>query len=98
MPASVKSSLGIVPVLALGLALGACAEMKVGVPGGPAASCPADQHQDWVGQRVDVLNDVVLPEGSRVIFPTTPVTMDFREDRMNVEVDKADQIARVYCG
>lgn len=98
MPASVQSSLGTVIVLALGLALGACAEMKVGVPGGPAGSCPADQHQAWVGQRVDVLNDVDLPEGTRVIFPTTPVTMDYREDRMNVEVDKADQIARVYCG
>ena len=94
MPASVQSSLGI----ALVLALGACAEMKVAVPGGPAGTCPADQHQDWVGQRVDVLNDVELPEGARVLFPTTPATMDYREDRLNIEVDKADRIARVYCG
>ena len=94
MRASVQSSLGI----ALVLALGACAEMKVKAPGGPAGSCPADQHQDWVGQRVDVLNDVELPAPTRVLFPTTPATMDYREDRMNIEVDKADRIARVYCG
>jgi Peptidase inhibitor I78 family len=64
----------------------------------PAGSCAAGQHQDWVGQRVDVLNEVTLPEGTRVLFPTTPATMDFREDRMNVEVDKSDTITRVFCG
>ena len=87
--------------LVLVLALGACAEMSVGVPGEPGAapgSCAADAHQDWVGQRVDVLNDADLPEGTRVLFPTTPATMDYREDRMNVEVDKSDVISRVFCG
>ena len=66
--------------------------------GGRWRTCPADSHQDWVGKRVDYLNDIELPEGSRVIFPTTPVTMDFREERLNVEVDKSDTIARVFCG
>ena len=45
-----------------------------------------------------MLNDVELPEGARVLFPTTPATMDYREDRLNVAVDKSDMIARVYCG
>ena len=93
-------------VLGLGvaLALGACAEMQAGKPGGAAGKtaapgkCTADAHQDWVGQRIDVLNDVDLPEGARVLFPTTPATMDFREDRLNVAVDKTDTISRVYCG
>ena len=87
--------------LALVLALGACAEMQqAGLRAGRrAGTCgAADAHQDWVGQRVDVLNDADLPEDTRVLFPTTPATMDYREDRMNVEVDKADTIARVYCG
>ena len=90
-----------IQILGLGLVLGlgACAEMQQAGPGGEAGGdCPAAQHQDWVGQRVDVLNDVDLPEPTRVLFPTTPATMDFREDRMNVEVDKSDRIARVYCG
>lgn len=85
--------------LGLTLALGACAEMQSVAGGGAGGGkCTADAHQDWVGQRVDVLNDVDLPEGTRVLFPTTPATMDFREDRLNVEVDKADKIVRVYCG
>jgi hypothetical protein len=100
MPAPIQS-LGL--SLALVLALGACAEMHLGVPGkdGVAAgsgTCVADAHQDWVGQRIDVLNDVDLPEGTRVLFPTTPATMDYRGDRLNVSVDKADTISRVYCG
>ena len=89
-----------IKTLALVLALGACAELKQAVPGASdePGECPASQHQDWVGQRVDVLNDVDLPEPTRVLFPTTPATMDLRTDRMNVEVDKADTIVRVYCG
>ena len=98
MPSPLQNSLGIVLVLALG----ACAEMKVGVPSksaeGEPGACAADAHQDWVGKRVDVLNDVDLPEGARVLFPTTPATMDYREDRLNVSVDKADRITRVFCG
>jgi hypothetical protein len=92
------------PLLGLGLlvALGACAELQKsgGTGATPAAggSCPADTHQDWVGKRVDVLNDVDLPQGTRVLFPTTPATTDYRADRMNVSVDKADKITRVFCG
>ncbi|MFT3975069.1 MAG: I78 family peptidase inhibitor [Amaricoccus sp.] len=93
------------PLVGLGLllALGACAELKK--PGDAAApaetaggTCPADAHQDWVGKRVDVLNEVELPKGTRVLFPTTPATMDYREERMNVSVDKTDRITRVFCG
>jgi hypothetical protein len=96
-----SSSLGL--GLGLAMVLGGCV-MKQGFTNQsdagivPAGSCAAGQHQDWVGQRVDVLNEVTLPEGTRVLFPTTPATMDVREDRMNVEVDKSDMIARVYCG
>ena len=85
---------------ALALALAACAEMRAKVPGAAPddGTCPAGQHQDWVGQSVAALNDVDLPEGSRVLFPTTPATMDFNEERLNVSVDAGDNISRVYCG
>ena len=91
------------PLASLGLlfALGACAELQ-GTGAGPVTAaggaCPADAHQDWVGQRVDVLNNVDLPEGTRVLFPTTPATMDYRSDRLNITIDKSEFISRVYCG
>ncbi len=90
------------PGLGLGLllALAACAQMGNDKSGeaGQAGTCAAADHQDWVGKRVDVLNDVDLPEGTRVLFPTTPATMDYREDRMNVSVGKDDVISKVTCG
>lgn len=93
------------PLLGLGLlALGACAELQkpAGTPpdaaGATDGSCTANEHQAWVGQRVDVLNEVELPQGTRVLFPTTPATMDYREDRLNISVDKSDKITRVFCG
>jgi hypothetical protein len=89
--------------LGLTLVLGACVLRQGGSDAAGARSqelgtCAAGAHQDWVGQSVSVLNDDDLPEGTRVLFPTTPATMDFNEDRMNVEVDGSDRIARVYCG
>lgn len=88
----------LVPVILLAAA--GCAEMRPGMPGAAAegGSCGAAERQDWVGQSVASLNDIDLPEGTRVLFPTTPATMDYREDRLNVEVDRSDSIARVFCG
>lgn len=83
--------------LGLALALGACTQIQNGAAG-LTDSCAAPDHQDWVGQRVDVLNDVDLPEGTRVLFPTTPATMDYQADRMNISVDGSDTIDRVFCG
>ena len=80
------------------LVLGACAEMQQAGLGGGEGSCGAADHQAWVGQRVDVLNDASLPDDTRVLFPTTPATMDYRAERLNIAVDKADTITRVYCG
>jgi Peptidase inhibitor I78 family len=88
----------LVPGLALALA--ACAQLGANSPDAVAQgrTCGADGRQDWVGQSVASLNDIDLPEGTRVLFPTTPATMDFNAERLNVAVDAADNISRVYCG
>jgi hypothetical protein len=83
-------------LLGLALTLGACAELEQARIGGDA--CGAEAHQDWVGQRVDVLNDVELPEGTRVLFPTTPAGDETEAARLNVSIDRSDTITRVYCG
>ena len=87
------------------LALGACEKMKQGGEDVAAAagtlgadSCGAIDHQSLVGQSASVLDPATLPKGTRVIFPGMPVTMDHREDRMNVEVGSGDKVARVFCG
>lgn len=91
--------------LVLAVALAACTPKPgTDAPGGAAApstgkdTCGAAALQGYVGQRIDALNDVDLPEGARVLFPTTPATMDQREDRLNVKVGKDDKIADISCG
>jgi hypothetical protein len=100
MPAPTRSlGLGLV------VALGACnavqqaaAPLTGGADEASPVACGADTRQDWVGQSVAVLNDIELPAGTRVLFPTTPATMDFNAERLNVAVDASDNITRVYCG
>jgi len=93
-----RSVLMLAPVLLLGLA--ACAEMQASGPevAAEGRTCGADERQGWVGQSVASLNDIDLPEATRVLFPTTPATMDYNPERLNVSIDAADKIARVYCG
>lgn len=81
--------------LGLALALGACAQIVEG-PG--ADACGAAARQGLVGQRADVLDASALPAGSRVLLPGMSATMDFLPDRLNIEIDGADTVARVYCG
>ena len=64
----------------------------------PVASCGAESYQGLVGQHERALRGIRLPEPSRVIRPGMAVTMDFREDRLNVEIGENRRVARVFCG
>lgn len=88
----------LILVPGLALALAACAEMQTEEAVAEGRTCGADERQAWVGQSVASLNDIDLPEGARVLFPTTPATMDYNPERLNVSVDASDTISRVYCG
>ena len=83
--------------LGLALALTACAELQKGAGPKTAGSCPAAEHQDWVGQSLSSVS-AQFPENTRLLLPGAAATMDYREDRTNVEVDKADKVTKVYCG
>lgn len=86
---------------ALVLSLGACSE--TGVTGAVteltgADACGAAERQAFVGQRVDALNDVELPDDTRVLFPGAAVTQDLRPDRLNITIGGDETITEVYCG
>jgi hypothetical protein len=99
-------------VLALAVVLGACNQIPGAVTseggsggaapgvaaGGGDGTCGAEAYQDYVGQRIDALNDVALPDDKRVLFPSTPATTDFVEGRLNIAVDGSDTISKIYCG
>ncbi|MER2509261.1 I78 family peptidase inhibitor [Amaricoccus sp.] len=97
--------------LAVVLALGACDKLKSAgetVEGDAKAvetkvvdgdgACGAPAHQNLVGTGAGALDPGALPAGTRVIFPGMPVTMDYRAERMNVEIGAGDKVARVFCG
>lgn len=59
--------------------------------------CKASALQGLVGQPKSVLQTMLLPAGTRVIGPGDAVTMDFRPDRMNVEIGTDGRIAKIGC-
>lgn len=71
---------------------------------GSAMACDAAPAQGFVGKQADeatiaAARDAAGATGDlRVIKPGQPVTMDFRHDRLNVEVDDHDMIVRINCG
>lgn len=82
------------------LALAAC--MEAVPPDTPATqpdpdACKASTFQGLIGQRRSVLETMMLPAGTRVIGPGEPVTMDFRAERLNVEVGESGRIERIAC-
>lgn len=83
----------------LTLAVGACATTNAT----EAKQCDAAAGQGFVGQpysetlqseaRAATKSDAV-----RVIRPGQAVTMDYRIDRLNIELDADDKVAAIRCG
>lgn len=69
-----------------------------------AAPCNAEPAQAFIGKQADeatiaATRDAAGAKGDvRVIKPGQPVTMDYRQDRLNVEVDDHGAIVRINCG
>ena len=86
--------------LVLLAAAAACTPKDGGTTGAAASAdaCGAAGLQSLVGTSVGALDPETLPEPRRVIFFGQPVTMDFRAERLNVEIGKDDRVARVFCG
>ncbi len=82
-----------IAVLAVMLALSACIDSAEA-----EALCGADELQDLVGQPATRLETMRFGTEVRVIHPGMAVTMDYSAGRLNIDVDAAGSIVRVYCG
>ena len=82
-------------VLMIGaLMLGGCV-----MPKAPEQNaCGAAGMQNLVGQKDDILAAMTLPQGTRFIYPGTPVTEDYRPNRLNIDIDQSGRITGVWCG
>lgn len=103
------SQLSLVLPLVLASGLAACASAGDEAPppadaaAGIVGTCDAAPAQQFVGRAADdaTVQAAVRASGaaqSRVITPDTMVTMDFREDRVNLWLDTDGKITRITCG
>lgn len=60
------------------------------------ANCPAAEFQGLIGETASAAD--VIPAPKRVIGPDDAVTMDYRPERTNVDLDAAGRIIRIRCG
>lgn len=61
-------------------------------------SCGAAPLQGLIGQPLSAFAGAPGAETVRVIGPGMAVTMDYREERLNVEHDARRIMTRIYCG
>jgi hypothetical protein len=85
------------------VALAACAtpqpaDPQIDRPELGEGACDAEMLGYLVGQSIGEINVETLPQPRRIIRPGEAVTMDYREDRTNIELDDEDRVVRVYCG
>lgn len=90
-------------VLAVSLAGCASTAPVAGGPTAPSGVCNAEGARWAIGSAVndDVVNRVLRDTGSRdarVLRPGQPATMDYREDRVNVDVNDRGAITGLRCG
>jgi len=82
-------------------ALQACADLTVPLPAKvrppELSTCGAIDLQNLVGQPISAVDAATLAR-VRVIRPGQAVTMDYSAARLNVELDAADKIIRIWCG
>lgn len=79
---------------------------RPGRPGhgpGPGRECRADRGQSMIGRPADdraiaSIRRATHSRTVRVVHPGQPVTMDFRPDRLTVEVDNRNRIVSARCG
>ena len=63
----------------------------------PPDACGAADLQVLVGQSATVLETMKFAQPVRILRPGMAVTMDYRPDRLNIEIDAQEKIARVHC-
>jgi hypothetical protein len=88
----------LIPALVL---LAACVPEVPPPPGPPPVGggrCGAEQLQGLVGQPASVLEKMRFAPPTRIIRPGQPVTEDYSEDRLNIAINRAEQIESVTCG
>ena len=94
----------IIIVAAAAIVSGCVTVEPTAAPGSPSGRvCSADSLSQFVGQSAtsEVGAEMLRISGAgtiRWIQPGMAVTMDFRQDRLNVQLDEQNRITDISCG
>ena len=89
-----RSFVVIAPMIVAG-----CLQTAPELPRVPESdACQGAQYAYLLDQDQTALERVLIMRQIRIIRPGDAVTMDFRPERLNFEIDTAGKIARIYCG
>ena len=61
-------------------------------------TCQMNAHQSLVGADGDEIDRATLPPLTRVICHDCAVTMDYRAERLNIELGPDGKVVRLRCG
>ncbi|AJE45246.1 I78 family peptidase inhibitor [Celeribacter indicus] len=85
-------------------ALSACQEEETAPvpetepPAATEDSCGMDRVEGMVGQDRAAVDALALEGPVRILPPGSMMTMDHRIDRLNIELDDAGKVTRIWCG
>ncbi|MFO7771159.1 hypothetical protein HAT86_06040 [Roseovarius gahaiensis] len=79
------------------MALAGCNTTNEG-PADDTDTCEAERLQHWVGQPRNAFDAEAIDGPVRILPPGAMMTMDYRLDRLNVDLSKDGQITRIWCG
>jgi hypothetical protein len=61
-------------------------------------TCRMAEFQSLMGADGDEIDPSTLPERARVVCHNCAVTMDYRSDRLNIELGPDGKVVRLRCG
>lgn len=61
------------------------------------AACAADRLQHLIGEDATAIEALDLSVPLRVLHPGDVITREYRPDRLDIELDEAGRITRVWC-
>ncbi|MCR9158670.1 MAG: I78 family peptidase inhibitor [Rhodobacteraceae bacterium] len=86
----------IYSILGVCLALAACQETVVTEK--PTESCGAEDMSHLMGLQRAQLENIAFTQPHRILGPNDAMTLDFRGERVNFELDDSGAVVRIYCG
>ncbi len=96
-----RSSRAACIALPVALVLTACQPVTVDDPvtfSTGRDACGASSYWDRVGKNHKAYDFSAPDRPVRILGPDTAMTMDYRTDRLNVDIDRGGTITRIWCG